>query len=158
MVLNRRLRASCEQVVVQGERPGRSDRTVDPQLLKMALAPHPKLKAALFPAGPRGNSPSSDVSVYHLLQVRSHLPAAVLINMLKQMSSSCDHAALLWQNSACVHLLGKLNTLSTCCYFLQALAPLDPSRLFSWQTANTLNSTGELRTPAGEGKFTARLV
>uniref|UniRef100_A0A3B4X4B6 SPG11 vesicle trafficking associated, spatacsin n=1 Tax=Seriola lalandi dorsalis TaxID=1841481 RepID=A0A3B4X4B6_SERLL len=58
-----------DQVVAQGERSGRSERTVDPQLLKMALAPHSKLKAALFPAGPRGHSPSSDVSVYHLLQV-----------------------------------------------------------------------------------------
>uniref|UniRef100_A0A7N8X5X2 SPG11 vesicle trafficking associated, spatacsin n=1 Tax=Mastacembelus armatus TaxID=205130 RepID=A0A7N8X5X2_9TELE len=64
--------------------------SVDPQLLKMALSPHPKLKAALFPAGPRGNSPSSDISVYHLLQ---------------------------------------------------SLHPLDPSRLFGWQVANTLNST-----------------
>ncbi|XP_038562957.1 spatacsin-like [Micropterus salmoides] len=82
-----------DQVVVQGERSGRSERTVDPQLLKMALAPHPKLRAALFPAGPRGNNSSSDISVYHLLQ---------------------------------------------------SLHPLDPSRLFGWQTANTLNSTGEL--------------
>ncbi|XP_070763386.1 spatacsin [Enoplosus armatus] len=79
-----------DQVVVQGERSGRSERTLDPQLLKMALAPHPKLRAALFPAGPRGNSPSSDISVYHLLQ---------------------------------------------------SLHPLDPSRLFGWQAANTLNST-----------------
>ncbi|XP_042373019.1 spatacsin-like, partial [Plectropomus leopardus] len=79
-----------DQVVAQGERSGRSERTVDPQLLKMALAPHPKLRAALFPAGPRGHSPASDISVYHLLQ---------------------------------------------------ALHPLDPSRLFGWQTANTLNST-----------------
>ncbi|XP_041795524.1 spatacsin isoform X2 [Chelmon rostratus] len=79
-----------DQVVVQGERSGRSERIVDPQLLKMALAPHPKLRAALFPAGPRGSSSSSDVSVYHLLQ---------------------------------------------------SLHPLDPSRLFSWQAANTLNST-----------------
>ncbi|XP_041651089.1 spatacsin [Cheilinus undulatus] len=79
-----------DQVVVQGERSGRSERAVDPQLLKMALAPHPKLKAALFPSGPRGNMMTSDISVYHLLQ---------------------------------------------------ALHPLDPSRLFSWQTTNTLNST-----------------
>ncbi|XP_069570605.1 spatacsin [Brachyistius frenatus] len=57
-----------DQVMVQGERSGRSERTVDPQLLKMALATHPKLRAALFPAGPRGNSPLSDISVYHLLQ------------------------------------------------------------------------------------------
>ncbi|XP_029909066.1 spatacsin isoform X2 [Myripristis murdjan] len=79
-----------DQVVVQGDRSGRAERAVDPQLLKMALAPHPKLRAALFPTGPRGHSPSSDISIYHLLQ---------------------------------------------------SLQPLDPSRLFGWQTANTLNST-----------------
>ncbi|XP_061578291.1 spatacsin isoform X2 [Cololabis saira] len=76
-----------DQVMVKG---GRSEGTVDPQLLKMALAPHPKLKAALFPAGPCGPGPSSDISIYHLLQ---------------------------------------------------SLHPLDPSRLFGWQTANTVNST-----------------
>ncbi|XP_051808302.1 LOW QUALITY PROTEIN: spatacsin [Acanthochromis polyacanthus] len=78
------------QVIVQGERSGRSERTVDPQLLKMALGPHHKLRSALFSAGPRGNSPCSDASVYHLLQ---------------------------------------------------SLHPLDPSKLFGWQTANTLSST-----------------
>uniref|UniRef100_A0A665VWI5 Spatacsin C-terminal domain-containing protein n=1 Tax=Echeneis naucrates TaxID=173247 RepID=A0A665VWI5_ECHNA len=79
-----------DQVAVRGERCSRSERTVDPQLLKMALASHSKLKAALFPTGPRGHSASSDISVYHLLQ---------------------------------------------------SLHPLDPSRLFGWQEANTLNST-----------------
>ncbi|KAK5901569.1 hypothetical protein CesoFtcFv8_006924 [Champsocephalus esox] len=48
--------------------PGRSERTVDAQLLKMALTPHPKLRSALFPPGPRGGGVTSDVSVYHLLQ------------------------------------------------------------------------------------------
>uniref|UniRef100_A0A3P8X7B3 SPG11 vesicle trafficking associated, spatacsin n=1 Tax=Cynoglossus semilaevis TaxID=244447 RepID=A0A3P8X7B3_CYNSE len=71
--------------------PGGIDqRTVDPQLLKMALAPHSKLKAALFPTTPRGHGVSSDISIYHLLQ---------------------------------------------------SLHPLDPSRLFGWQTANTISST-----------------
>ncbi|XP_034031424.1 LOW QUALITY PROTEIN: spatacsin [Thalassophryne amazonica] len=79
-----------DQVVVQGERSCRSERAIDPQLLKMALAPYPKLRAALFPTGSRGNSLSSDISVYHLLQ---------------------------------------------------SLHPLDVSRLFGWQAANTLNST-----------------
>uniref|UniRef100_A0AAQ4R0Y5 SPG11 vesicle trafficking associated, spatacsin n=1 Tax=Gasterosteus aculeatus aculeatus TaxID=481459 RepID=A0AAQ4R0Y5_GASAC len=79
-----------DQVVARGEILGRSERTVDPQLLKMALAPHPKLRAVLFPAGPRGSGPLSDISVYHLLQ---------------------------------------------------SLHPLDPTRLFGWQSANTLNST-----------------
>lgn len=68
------------QVMAQGQRSGRSDRTVDPQLLKMALAPHPKLRAALFPAVPRGNGPPSDISVYHLLQVNAHpSPASLLV-------------------------------------------------------------------------------
>lgn len=51
----------------QGQRSGRSE--VDPQVLKMALAPYPKLKAALFPGGPRGQGQASDITVYHLLQV-----------------------------------------------------------------------------------------
>ncbi|CAK6975275.1 LOW QUALITY PROTEIN: spatacsin [Scomber scombrus] len=85
-----------DQVVFQGEKSGRSEKTVDPQLLKMALATHPKLKAALFPAGPRGNNQPSDISVYHLLQ---------------------------------------------------SLHPLDPSRLFGWQAANTLNSTETTELP-----------
>lgn len=50
---------------------------VDPQVLKMALAPYPKLKVALFPGGPRGHNLSSDVTVYHLLQVPSYLSPAV---------------------------------------------------------------------------------
>uniref|UniRef100_A0A665VVE9 Spatacsin C-terminal domain-containing protein n=1 Tax=Echeneis naucrates TaxID=173247 RepID=A0A665VVE9_ECHNA len=79
-----------DQVSTSCGRCSRSERTVDPQLLKMALASHSKLKAALFPTGPRGHSASSDISVYHLLQ---------------------------------------------------SLHPLDPSRLFGWQEANTLNST-----------------
>uniref|UniRef100_A0A3Q3AA47 SPG11 vesicle trafficking associated, spatacsin n=1 Tax=Kryptolebias marmoratus TaxID=37003 RepID=A0A3Q3AA47_KRYMA len=75
-----------DQVCAQGQRSGGLARIVDPQLLKMALAPYPKLRAALF----CGNGSSSDISIYHLLQ---------------------------------------------------SLHPLDPSRLFGWQTANTLNLT-----------------
>lgn len=59
----------CVKLMVQGQRSGRPERTFDPQVLKMALAPYPKLKAALFPSGPRGAGPSSDITVYHLLQV-----------------------------------------------------------------------------------------
>lgn len=85
-----------DRVLAEGESLGRSERTVDPQLLKMALSPYPKLKAALFPSGPRGNSPPQDISVYHLLQ---------------------------------------------------SLHPLDPSKLFSWQTANSLNTTESSELP-----------
>ncbi|TNN00676.1 hypothetical protein fugu_011922 [Takifugu bimaculatus] len=85
-----------DELIVHGQRSGRSERTVDPQVLKMALAPYPKLKVALFPGGPRGHSPSSDITVYHLLQ---------------------------------------------------SLHPLDPSRLFGWQAANTFNSTESSELP-----------
>ncbi|KAM4619363.1 spatacsin isoform 2-T2 [Polymixia lowei] len=77
-----------DQVVSRGDR---SACRVDPQLLKMALTPYPKLRAALFPTGgQRGHTPSSDISIYHLLQ---------------------------------------------------SLPPLDPSRLFGWQAANSLRPT-----------------
>lgn len=79
-----------DQVLLPAQTSSGSDTSVDPQLLKMALAPHPKLKAALFPPGPRGHGLTADISLYHLLQ---------------------------------------------------CLQPLDSSRLFGWQTANTLNST-----------------
>uniref|UniRef100_A0AAV2KZZ4 Spatacsin C-terminal domain-containing protein n=1 Tax=Knipowitschia caucasica TaxID=637954 RepID=A0AAV2KZZ4_KNICA len=75
-----------DQVLSQGSG---SETAVDPQLLKMALSPYPKLKAALFPPAARGSSPQ-DVSVYLLMQ---------------------------------------------------SLHPLDPSKLFSWQTTNSLNCT-----------------
>lgn len=107
--------------MAQGERSGRSERTVDPQLLKMALAPHPKLRAALFPAVPRGNGPPSDISVYHLLQVNTHpSPAGSLVftSLLSFFSRPVGVS-------------------------FQSLHPLDPSRLFGWQAANTLNSTGK---------------
>uniref|UniRef100_A0A8C5HR99 Spatacsin-like n=1 Tax=Gouania willdenowi TaxID=441366 RepID=A0A8C5HR99_GOUWI len=75
---------------------GQLQSAVDPQLMKMALTAHPKLKAALFPGSPRGNGPPADISVYHLLQ---------------------------------------------------SLHPLDPSKLFGWQAANTLKSTETLELP-----------
>nr|XP_061780996.1 spatacsin [Nerophis lumbriciformis] len=85
-----------DQVVLQGERTPRAARSVDPQLMKLALTAYPKLKAALFPAGPIGLCLFSDISIYHLLQ---------------------------------------------------SLHPLDPSRLFGWQAANSLNSSKTTELP-----------
>ncbi|XP_029430632.1 spatacsin-like isoform X2 [Rhinatrema bivittatum] len=48
----------------------------DPQLLKMALAPYPKLKAALFPQT-QGLLPA-DISLYHLIQALSPFDPARL--------------------------------------------------------------------------------
>ncbi|XP_057692628.1 spatacsin [Corythoichthys intestinalis] len=85
-----------DKALVPGERLSQAGCSIDRQLMKMALTAYPKLKTALFPAGPRGPGHLTDVSVYHLLQ---------------------------------------------------ALHPLDPSRLFGWQAANSLNSAGTPEPP-----------
>lgn len=73
--------------VIQKEESENCLKKVDPQLLKMALAPYPKLKAALFPQCTAPSILPPDVTLYHLIQ---------------------------------------------------SLPPFDPSRLFGWQSANTL--------------------
>uniref|UniRef100_A0A2K5HWU2 Spatacsin C-terminal domain-containing protein n=1 Tax=Colobus angolensis palliatus TaxID=336983 RepID=A0A2K5HWU2_COLAP len=73
--------------VVQNEENENCLRKVDPQLLKMALTPYPKLKTALFPQCTPPSVLPSDITLYHLIQ---------------------------------------------------SLSPFDPSRLFGWQSANTL--------------------
>ncbi|XP_007231256.3 spatacsin [Astyanax mexicanus] len=78
-----------DQVVKEGEKGQDALCRVDPQLLRMALSPYPKLKAALFPHSGSRASSACDISIYQLMQ--------------------------------CLH-------------------PLDPSRLFGWQSANTLGS------------------
>ncbi|KAM8972333.1 spatacsin [Pelodytes ibericus] len=59
-----------DRVLEQCEEQTPCDRNVDPQLLKMALTPYPKLRAALFPQHTAPGSPSH-ISLYHLLQALS---------------------------------------------------------------------------------------
>ncbi|NXT78963.1 SPTCS protein, partial [Zapornia atra] len=73
--------------VLQNEDTEKPLKKVDPQLLKMALSPYPKLKAALFPPGSSHGILPPDISLYHLLQ---------------------------------------------------SLVPFDPTKLFGWQSTNTL--------------------
>ncbi|KAM3663146.1 spatacsin [Ammospiza maritima maritima] len=73
--------------VLQNEDTEKPLKKVDPQLLKMALTPYPKLKAALFPSCTAHGILPPDISLYHLLQ---------------------------------------------------SLMPFDPTKLFGWQSANTL--------------------
>ncbi|XP_066052716.1 spatacsin isoform X2 [Chamaea fasciata] len=73
--------------VLQNEDTEKPLKKVDPQLLKMALSPYPKLKAALFPSCTAHGILPPDISLYHLLQ---------------------------------------------------SLMPFDPTKLFGWQSANTL--------------------
>uniref|UniRef100_A0AAZ3P5V7 Spatacsin C-terminal domain-containing protein n=1 Tax=Oncorhynchus tshawytscha TaxID=74940 RepID=A0AAZ3P5V7_ONCTS len=88
-----------DQVVSQGERAGSSVSRVDPQLLKMALSPYPKLKAALFPvSGPRGTTATtSDISVYHLMQVLCHIHTVQIISNSNEVKSHVPSVA-----AACV--------------------------------------------------------
>ncbi|XP_003791835.1 spatacsin isoform X1 [Otolemur garnettii] len=73
--------------VIQNEENENCLKKVDPQLLKMALTPYPKLKTALFPQCTAPSVLPPDITLYHLIQ---------------------------------------------------SLSPFDPSRLFGWQSANTL--------------------
>ncbi|XP_062946294.1 spatacsin isoform X2 [Cynocephalus volans] len=73
--------------VVQNEENENCLKKVDPQLLRMALTPYPKLKTALFPQCTAPSVLPPDITLYHLIQ---------------------------------------------------SLSPFDPSRLFGWQSANTL--------------------
>ncbi|XP_030312794.1 spatacsin [Calypte anna] len=73
--------------VLQNEDVENPLKKVDPQLLKMALTPYPKLRAALFPSYTSHGILPSDISLYHLVQ---------------------------------------------------SLVPFDPTKLFGWQSANTL--------------------
>ncbi|XP_074956957.1 spatacsin [Phalacrocorax aristotelis] len=73
--------------VLQNEDVEKPLKKVDPQLLKMALTPYPKLKAALFPPCTSHGILPPDISLYHLIQ---------------------------------------------------SLAPFDPTKLFGWQSTNTL--------------------
>eukprot|EP00071_Canis_lupus_P018325 XP_013964965.1 spatacsin isoform X2 [Canis lupus familiaris] len=73
--------------VVQDDENETCLKKVDPQLLKMALTPYPKLKTALFPQYTTSNVLPPDITLYHLIQ---------------------------------------------------SLLPFDSSRLFGWQSANTL--------------------
>uniref|UniRef100_A0A8C4URQ5 SPG11 vesicle trafficking associated, spatacsin n=1 Tax=Falco tinnunculus TaxID=100819 RepID=A0A8C4URQ5_FALTI len=73
--------------VLQNEDTEKPLKKVDPQLLKMALTPYPKLKAALFPLCTSHGILPPDISLYHLVQ---------------------------------------------------SLVPFDPTKLFGWQSTNTL--------------------
>ncbi|NXN39089.1 SPTCS protein, partial [Rhinoptilus africanus] len=73
--------------VLQNEDTEKPLKKVDPQLLKMALTPYPKLRAALFPPCTAHGILPPDISLYHLVQ---------------------------------------------------SLVPFDPTKLFGWQSTNTL--------------------
>ncbi|XP_041325115.1 spatacsin-like isoform X2 [Pyrgilauda ruficollis] len=90
--------------VLQNEDTEKPLQKVDPQLLKMALTPYPKLKAALFPSCTAHGILPPDISLYHLLQ---------------------------------------------------SLMPFDPTKLFGWQSTNTLAVSVEKLTKLADGEKAA---
>lgn len=72
--------------VVQNEENENCLKKVDPQLLKMALTPYPKLKTALFPQYTAPTVLPSDITLYHLIQVR-YLGVSVRVQPRKQKPS-----------------------------------------------------------------------
>ncbi|MEE6527208.1 hypothetical protein FKM82_028406, partial [Ascaphus truei] len=62
---------SPSQVLGHREDLDACHRNVDPELLKMAVTPYPKLKSALFSPLSVHSVPPPDISLYHLLQALS---------------------------------------------------------------------------------------
>ncbi|XP_051896578.1 spatacsin [Pristis pectinata] len=80
-----------DQVMQKKEDVGDSLWKVDPQLLKMALAPYPKLRAALFPQITPHGIPPPDISLYHLLQsLHPFDPSRLFGWQSANLLSTCD--------------------------------------------------------------------
>uniref|UniRef100_UPI00398F3600 spatacsin isoform X2 n=1 Tax=Pristiophorus japonicus TaxID=55135 RepID=UPI00398F3600 len=80
-----------DQVMQKREEAGDSLWKVDPQLLKMALAPYPKLRAALFPQLTPHGIPPPDISLYHLLQsLHPFDPSRLFGWQSANLLSTCD--------------------------------------------------------------------
>lgn len=62
---------------------------VDPQLLKMALTPYPKLKAALFPPCTSHGILPPDISLYHLVQVHRILLSSAFWQNNSKLREAC---------------------------------------------------------------------
>ncbi|XP_069766261.1 spatacsin isoform X2 [Narcine bancroftii] len=80
-----------DRVMQKKEDVGDSLWKVDPQLLKMALAPYPKLRAALFPQLTPHGIPPPDISLYHLLQSLHPFDPSLLFGWQSaNLLSTCD--------------------------------------------------------------------
>uniref|UniRef100_A0A663MXA3 SPG11 vesicle trafficking associated, spatacsin n=1 Tax=Athene cunicularia TaxID=194338 RepID=A0A663MXA3_ATHCN len=78
--------------VLQNEDMEKPLKKVDPQLLKMALTPYPKIKASLFPPCTSHGILPPDISLYHLVQPFSMFNSSVyqLIIMIFFLDASSD--------------------------------------------------------------------
>ncbi|XP_078283376.1 spatacsin [Rhinoraja longicauda] len=96
-----------DRVMQKKEDVGDSLWKVDPQLLKMALTPYPKLRAALFPQLTLHGLPPPDISLYHLLQsLHPFDPSWLFSWQSANLLSTCDFSGDL-PHFSCPGLVNK---------------------------------------------------
>nr|XP_033775670.1 spatacsin isoform X2 [Geotrypetes seraphini] len=95
------------QVIGQNEEREALLRKVDPQLLRMALAPYPKLKAALFPQSTAQGIPPADISLYHLIQALSPFDPARLFGWQSANTLTIGDSSSDLLHFSCLDLVNK---------------------------------------------------
>ncbi|XP_075063620.1 spatacsin isoform X2 [Mixophyes fleayi] len=96
-------------VLEQREEPSPCQWNVDLPLLKMALAPYPKLKSALFPQHPAGCGSPPDISLYHLLQALSPFHPAHFFTWQPTNSLAAGDTSTVLPHCSCPELVHKLS-------------------------------------------------
>ncbi|KAL8197371.1 UNVERIFIED_CONTAM: hypothetical protein K2H54_021762 [Gekko kuhli] len=115
-----------DQVLQNGSGGESPPKKVDAQLVRMALAPYPKLKAALFsPLTSHGGTLPSDVSLYHLLQALAPFDPAKLFGWQPANSFAMPDASSALPHFSCPTLIHKYAVIERLdfCYYLQHERP-----------------------------------
>ncbi|XP_060116339.1 spatacsin [Heteronotia binoei] len=114
-----------DQILQSGSGGGSPAQNVDTQLVRMALAPYPKLKAALFsPLTSHGTLPS-DVSLYHLVQALVPFDPAKLFGWQPANSLAMPDAGSALPHFSCPKLINKYAVIERLdfCYYLRHERP-----------------------------------
>ncbi|KAG9488969.1 hypothetical protein GDO78_005140 [Eleutherodactylus coqui] len=95
-------------VLKECEEPSLCQQNVDLTLLKMALTPYPKLRAALFSQYP-SNGGSSDITLYHLLQALSPFHPTHFFTWQPTNSLAASDPISTLPHCSCPELVNKLS-------------------------------------------------
>ncbi|KAG8574868.1 hypothetical protein GDO81_009376 [Engystomops pustulosus] len=96
-------------VLKQSEEPNLCQWNVDLPLLKMALTPYPKLRAALFSQHPSNCGSPPDITLYHLLQALSPFHPAHFFTWQPTNSLAANDASSSLPHCSCPKLVKKLS-------------------------------------------------
>ncbi|XP_068131177.1 spatacsin [Hyperolius riggenbachi] len=96
-------------VLEQHEEPSLCKWNMDPPLLKMALTPYPKLRAALFPQYPANSASPPDISLYHLLQSLPPFHPAHFFTWQHTNSLAAADSIMGLPHCSCPQLVSKLS-------------------------------------------------